>query len=441
MTFNSIHFLIFLPIVILLYWLVPHKFRWVILLIASYYFYMSWNPQLVFLILGTTAVSYFSGILIEKAEKKSTKKLVMAVGVLICLGVLIFFKYSNFLMQSVYDFLNLFGMDLSYTALKLILPVGISFYTFQTLSYIIDVYRGTFKAERHFGYYALFVSYFPQLVAGPIERPGTLIPQLKEEHFLNKDDFLCGMRIMLLGFFRKCVISDIVGIFVKNAFANLDNANSLSMMVTGLLFLIQIYCDFAGYSEIATGVARMMGVKLTRNFDRPFLSQGFGEFFRRWHITLGRWLADYVYIPLGGNRKGTIRKELNMMIVFIVCGLWHGASWNYALWGLYLGVFICLEDVLVKPFLKYLGSKGVNIKGGLIVWTRRIITMILFIPASLIFAAEDVSQIGQIYAKLFHFEALNAVYFNNFTSCLGLTAMGGIFLAIALISLPIAYYY
>ncbi|HIU01313.1 MAG TPA: hypothetical protein IAB64_04995 [Candidatus Coproplasma excrementavium] len=255
MNFNSLQFLIFLPVVLLMYWLLPHRLRWVLLLLASYYFYMSWNAWLVFAILGTTIISYLSAILIERTERRSLKKLFLVLMAIISLGLLVYFKYYNFLIQSAVDFLNLFRMNIESPSLDIILPVGISFYTFQTLSCVIDVYNGSLKAERHFGYYALYVSYFPQLVAGPIERAGDLLPQLKAEHFFSREDFESGFRILLVGFFRKCVVADFCSLFVNNVFANLGEATGIAM-----------------------GCARMMGVKLTRNFNRPYLAQSYTEF-------------------------------------------------------------------------------------------------------------------------------------------------------------------
>lgn len=403
MNFNSLQFLIFLPIVLLLYWILPHKFRWVLLLIASYYFYMSWNAWLVFAILGTTAVSYAAGRLIAGTQNSAAKKWLLALTVIICLGTLIFFKYFNFLVQSATDFLNLFALDIHSRTLDIILPVGISFYTFQTLSYVIDVYRGE-TAEKHFGYYALFVSYFPQLVAGPIERSGDLLPQLHTEQKINWEDFEAGFRILLCGFFRKCVVADFCGIFVNNVFNNLSGATGLSVFIASALFCIQMYCDFAGYSEIAMGSARMMGVKLTRNFDRPYLAQSYTEFFRRWHITLNRWFTDYLYIPLGGNRKGKFRKVINTIIVFLLCGLWHGANWTYVLWGLYAGVWVCIEGLLKKPAQKIISKKCIDLNKDWIKLLRRGIMFMIFIPAALIFRSSSVSQIGEALSKISVFD-------------------------------------
>ncbi len=352
MSFNSLHFLIFFALVLALYWVIPNRFRWILLLAASYYFYMSWNAVLVFLIAGTTLVSYGASIAIEKTKRVSIKKLLLALTLIVCLGTLVFFKYFNFLLKSAIDFLNLFSLNIDSFALDLLLPVGISFYTFQTLSYVIDVYRGDFKAEKHLGYYALYVSYFPQLVAGPIERPGDLLPQLRGEHKFNTDDLSAGFRIMLTGFFRKCVVADFCGIYVNNVYNNIDGANSLAVLIASALFCVQMYCDFAGYSEIALGAARMMGVRLTENFDRPYLAQSFTGFFRRWHITLTRWFTYYLYIPLGGNRQGTFRTYVNNFLTMLIGGLWHGAAWKFVFWGAMHGVGLAVNKAC-RPLTKH----------------------------------------------------------------------------------------
>ncbi len=401
MNFNSIEFLIYLAIVLVLYFVIPHRFRWVILLAASYYFYMSWNVTLIVLIVGTTLVSYLAALFMEKTEKKAIKKLLLILTLVICLGVLFFFKYFEFLLGSVVDVLNLFSLNIPDVALNILLPVGISFYTFQTLSYVIDVYRGDYKAEKHFGYYALFVSYFPQLVAGPIERIDNLLPQIKAEHKFNWDDMYMGFKIALGGFFRKCVVADFCGIFVNNVFGNVAEANSLSVFLAGVLFAIQMYNDFAGYSDIATGVARMMGVKLMKNFDRPYLSTSFTEFFRRWHISLTKWFTDYVYIPLGGSRKGQARKVLNIFIVFLLCGLWHGANWTYVLWGLYSAVIQGIETVMRKPFGKFCEKCKINLQNPAVMLVRRAILFMLVVFGAFIFRSQSVGQLGEVLTKLF----------------------------------------
>ena len=299
MNFNSWQFLVFLPVVVALFWILPHRVRWAMLLVASYIFYMSWNVWLIVLIMITTLTAYVAAIGIETTENIRLKKLWLAVALIICLGLLVFFKYINFILESTIGVIRLFGGQVDDIVLNIILPVGISFYTFQTLSYVIDVYRGDFKAERHFGYFALYVVYFPQLVAGPIEKPATLLPQLKSEQKLNEEDMFAGAKLLLSGFFRKCVVADFCGVFVDKVYADLSNANALAVFVASAMFLIQIYNDFAGYSEIAMGSARLMGVKLSKNFDKPLTSTSYTEFFRRWHITLNQWFTHYLYIPLG----------------------------------------------------------------------------------------------------------------------------------------------
>lgn len=401
MNFNSLQFLIFLAVVLLLYWLLPHKVRWILLLVASYFFYMSWNPWLVFLILGTTVISYGAALAIAKTEKKSLKKFWLVFTLVVCLGVLFVFKYLDFTIQSVVDFFNLFSLNLDGFAFNLLLPVGISFYTFQTLSYVIDVYRGDIAPERHFGYYALFVCYFPQLVAGPIERADNLIPQLKAPHAINADDMYSGLRIFLYGFFLKCVIADFCGIFVNNVFSDTANATSLSVFISGLLFTLQMFGDFAGYSLIATGTARMMGVRLTRNFDRPYLATSYTDFFHRWHITLTRWFTDYLYIPLGGSRKGKCRRVLNTFIVFFLCGLWHGANWTYVLWGMYAAFFISVESLLRGAAGRFFKKRNIDCNGTMFTFFRRVIMWIIFVPAAIIFRSVSVAQAGDMFLILF----------------------------------------
>lgn len=421
MNFNSFEFLIFLPTVIVLYWLVPHRFRWFVLLLASYFFYMSWNAWLIFAILGTTCVSYGAAILIGKTQNIKIKKLLLALAIIICLGTLVFFKYFNFLIQSAIDFLNLFALNIKSPALDIILPVGISFYTFQTLSYVIDVYRGKFAPEKHLGYYALFVAYFPQLVAGPIEKPGDLLPQLRAEHNLNWDDMSEGFRWLLSGFFRKCVVADFCGIFVNNIFANVSEANSLAIFLGGLLFFIQMYCDFAGYSEIAMGCARMMGVKLTKNFDRPELSLSTSEFFRRWHITLGRWFTEYLYFPLGGSRKGKVRTVINTIIVFTLSGLWHGANWTFVVWGIFCGVILCLENILRKPFGKFLEKKNIDKNSFAIIALRRVWAISIAVTTSLIFRAQSLPEVGALFAGMFTRVGVGVDYVNSTLATAGLS--------------------
>lgn len=345
MSFNSIAFAIFLPIVFLLYWSIPKKYQWVILLISSYYFYMSWNAVYVFLILFTTGVSYLCGRLLADVQSKQTKKLILFGSTSICLCVLFLFKYFNFFISTFCSFAQLFSLQLHPITLNLILPVGISFYTFQTLSYVIDVYYGRVQPEKHFGKYAVFISFFPQLVAGPIERTENLLPQIKEEHCFQYEDAVYGLRQMLWGFFKKVVIADTLANYVDIVYDDTFSYAGGVLLIAVIFFSIQIYCDFSGYSDIAIGTARLFGIRLMTNFKSPYFSSSVNEFWRRWHISLSTWFRDYVYIPLGGNRRGRIRKYINTLITFLLSGLWHGASGTFIFWGGIHGCAQIVEDI------------------------------------------------------------------------------------------------
>ena len=433
MTFNSWQFLIFLPIVVILYFIVPHKFRWIVLLLASYYAYMSWNPWLVFLILATTIVSYLAGVLMPKTQNQKVKKLLLVITIIVCLGILIFFKYFNFLLGSVISFLNLFSMNIHSVALDIILPIGISFYTFQTLSYVIDVYRGKFAPEKHFGYFALYVSFFPQLVAGPIERPENLLPQLKAEHKLNKEDLLAGLQLLAVGFFRKCVVADFCGIFVNNVYSDLSSANTLALLAAGALFMVQLYCDFGGYSEIAAGSARLMGIKLSVNFNRPFRETSLQRSMKNWHITLTSWFMDYVYIPLGGNRKGKARQILNIFIVYALCGLWHGANWTFVLWGLFVGTLMILENIIRKHVRKYAKEHNIDYNKPWINVFRRIGVFFILMFSTYFFRAQSISDLGIIYKQLFTSFGFGIPYLKEAMSILGIKIIDLIELALILL--------
>ena len=317
MNFNSLAFLIYLPIVVAVHWLLPHRWRKYWLLAASYFFYMYWDPLFILLILFSTAVDYLCSLGMERRrDKPGIMKALLLASVCMNLGLLFFFKYWDFFGETVNSLCAAASIPYRVPALNLILPVGISFYTFQTMSYTIDVYRGDQTAERDPVSFALFVTYFPQLVAGPIEKPADLLPQLKAEKRFSWDDLAAGLRIALCGFFRKCAVADVCGVFVNRVFAGAETANSLAIACAGGLSCIQMYCDFAGYSEIAAGCARMMGVRLMRNFDRPYLAQSYTEFFRRWHISLNRWFTSYLYIPLG-----RLARRCVMFVIFIPAAL------------------------------------------------------------------------------------------------------------------------
>ncbi len=331
MLFNSLSYAVFLPVVFAIYWFLPYKRRWVLLLVASYYFYMSWNPKYAVLILGTI-ISYVSALVLGKCGNKQ-KKIILIGTTVVCLGVLFVFKYYNFAIESAVAFLKICSFNINPTALNLLLPVGISFYTFQTLSYVIDVYKGKIKPERHFGYYATFVSFFPQLVAGPIERTDNLLPQIKKKHNFDYTLATYGLKLMAWGYFKKIVIADTLAVYVDKVYNHLTWYSGFSLVAATFFFTLQIYCDFSGYSDIAIGSAKLMGINLMTNFKSPYLSSSVKEFWSRWHISLSTWFRDYVYIPLGGNRGGKFKRNRNILITFLVSGLWHGANWTYVIWG------------------------------------------------------------------------------------------------------------
>lgn len=354
MLFNSFEFLIFFPVVCIVYFLLKNN-RWRIpfLLLASYYFYMNWKPVYAVLIMTSTVLTYLCGLLVERyADNKPKKKAFLVTSLVINFAILFVFKYFNFINESVFSLLELAGIQWTVPNLDVLLPVGISFYTFQAVGYSIDVYRGTIKAERNFMTYALFVSFFPQLVAGPIERAKNLLPQFHEEHRFKYNDAVDGLKQMLWGFFMKLCVADILSEYVNAVFNNVAQHNGTSMIIATIFFTFQIYCDFGGYSNIAIGAARIMGFRLMENFHRPYFSLNIKEFWKRWHISLSSWFMDYVYIPLGGNRVKYPRHLLNLMITFLVSGLWHGANWTFVIWGGLHGTYQVFGNMWRKYFHK-----------------------------------------------------------------------------------------
>lgn len=401
MTFNSVEFLIFFPIVALLYFLLPRRARWPMLLIASYYFYMFYEAELVFLIFGTTLISWVSSLVIEKTEKKGVKRLFLTLTLVACLGTLFVYKYLGFLFESFLGIAELLGFARPDIVIDLVLPVGISFYTFQTLSYVIDVYRGKIQCEKNFFFYALFVSFFPQLVAGPIERPDNLIPQLREEHKFDKDNFSRGIRVMLLGFFKKICVADLLSVYVTEIYNAPDGATGLGVILATVLFAVEIYCDFSGYTDIATGCARIMGIRLMKNFDHPYTAVSVKDFWSRWHISLSSWFRDYLYIPLGGNRTSRPRHLFNLFFVFLVSGLWHGANWTFVIWGALHGVYQIVGNLTRPARDRLLTRCGLDTKGAVVVNARRVVTFFLVTFAWLLFRANSISDAIALLSKVF----------------------------------------
>ena len=350
MLFNSNAFYLFLPIVFLVYWLTPRRFRWGVLLVSSYYFYMSADAQYVLLLLLTTAVSYGTALGIQHTESRSKKKFCMGAALLVCLGLLFFFKYFNFLSGTVTALLKSISLPVSEVTLELVLPVGISFYIFQSLGYVIDVYKGKTRACAHFGKYAAFVSFFPLLLAGPIERAEHLLPQLEKEHSFNCDRAIEGAKLIAWGYFKKIAIADVVVSLEDVVYDNVTVYTWLALGVATFFYAFQVYCDFSGYSDIARGVAKLLDIELMTNFKSPYFAASLKEFWSRWHISLSTWFRDYVYIPLGGSRRGEWRTQRNLLITFLVSGLWHGASWTYVIWGGLHGLGQIVEKMWNRRF-------------------------------------------------------------------------------------------
>ena len=344
MLFNSIQYMIFLPIVFFIYYILPHKFRNIFLLIASLYFYGSWMPKYLILICGTIFITYLTSILIDKYEKH--KKFFLFLGIIINILILIVFKYKNFFIDNINSLFAILNLDFSISnKFNFMLPVGISFYTFQSIGYCIDVYRKDVKCEKNFINYAVFVTFFPQLVAGPIERSKNLLRQFNEKHDFKYEKGVEGLRYILAGMYRKVVIADLCAVIVNGVYNNIYNYRGILLLFATFLFAIQIYCDFSGYSMIAIGSGKLLGFDLMENFKSPYLSSSVKEFWNRWHISLSTWFRDYIYYPLGGSKKGTKRKMINLAIVFLISGLWHGAAWTFVIWGMLHAFFRIMEEI------------------------------------------------------------------------------------------------
>ena len=355
MLFNSLPFIVFFPLVVALYFAFPYRIRWLLLLVASYVFYMWWNPRYAVLIFTSTVIDYFAALQMGKQPDRRGRRKYLYISLLGNLGLLGFFKYFNFLNESIRAVMDSTGVPYPVPALDILLPVGISFYTFQTLGYAVDVYRGDQKPERHFGIFALYVSFFPQLVAGPIERSKRLMPQLHTRHPWSYERTLAGLRLMLWGFFKKVLIADGLAEVVDFIYGDPTAQTGIQLAVGNYVFAVQIYCDFSGYSDIACGAAKVMGYDLMENFRRPYFSESMAEFWRRWHISLMTWFRDYVYFPLGGGRVGRWRTYRNIMIVFLISGIWHGASWKFVVWGAFNAVIL-----IVTPWAIVLASWGLH---------------------------------------------------------------------------------
>ena len=391
MLFNSSAFLVFFPLVCTAYFLLPHRFRWILLLGASCWFYMAFVPVYILILAFTILVDYVAGILIEDSTGRR-RRLYLVASIIANTGVLAIFKYWNFLNQNIGEIFHSAGLAYSVPDLGILLPIGLSFHTFQSLSYTIEVYRGNLKAERHAGIFALFVMFFPQLVAGPIERGQALLHQFHEPKRFSYAATEWGLVKIVHGFFKKVVVADGLSGYVDSVYGNADHASSLSLLLATIFFAVQIYCDFSGYSDIAVGTARVLGIELMENFRRPYLSTSMQEFWSRWHISLSSWFRDYVYIPLGGNRVVKWRWYYNLMITFMISGLWHGADWTFVIWGFLHGAYLVLGLMLAGPRARLgtlLGLDRVPRLRAVLNWG---ITMLLVVLAWVFFRASDVHQ-------------------------------------------------
>jgi len=398
MLFNSIQFLVFFPLVTLFYFLLPHRFRWVLLLAASCYFYMFFVPYYILILIFTIIIDYFAGILIEKQSYPKQKKIFLIVSIIANIGVLAIFKYYDFFIDNINSIFHLLNSPDHFEKLSIILPIGLSFHTFQAMSYTIEVYHGKIKAERHFGIYALYVMFYPQLVAGPIERPQNILPQLHRKNIFDAEKLISGLRLMLWGIFKKVVIADTMAQIVNPYYDDVNGSEGWQLLLASYCFAIQIYCDFSGYSDIALGAARTMGYSLMQNFKTPYFSKSISEFWSRWHISLSSWFRDYVYIPLGGNQTSKNKWLRNLIIVFLISGLWHGANWTYIVWGGLHAFFLIFSIMTLKARNKIRASIFRN-HSVLNFWDI-LITFNLVTFAWIFFRANSVSEAFIIIEKI-----------------------------------------
>ena len=403
MLFNSLHFALFLPIVFFLYWFLNRKSLTVqnlLLLVSSYFFYACWDWRFMFLLLFSTLLDYYTGLMMCRTEHPLHKKIWFWLSVSINLGFLLFFKYYNFFVDSATESLSHLGLAVHPWTLKVILPVGISFYTFHGLSYVIDIYKGRIKAEQHFIDYAVFVSFFPLLVAGPIERATHLLPQIKRKRSFDYAVAVDGLRQILWGLFKKIVIADQCAEYANIIFNSSDHASGSTLLLGALFFSFQIYGDFSGYSDIALGTARLFGIDLLRNFAFPYFSRDIAEFWRRWHISLSSWFRDYLYIPLGGSKGSLWMKVRNTFIIFIVSGFWHGANWTFIVWGFLNALFI-MPSILMNTNRNHLETVA---QGKLLPTLKESFSMALTFGLTVIawifFRAASVTQAWQIITKI-----------------------------------------
>ncbi|MGB4938342.1 MAG: MBOAT family O-acyltransferase, partial [Ferruginibacter sp.] len=389
--FNSLEFLLFFIVVTTIFFALPHKYRWFHLLAASCYFYMAFVPIYIVILFGTIIIDYFAGIWIERATG-TRRKWLLIISIISNIGVLVVFKYYNFFLDNLNAATGHADSDTVFPYLNILLPIGLSFHTFQALSYTIEVYRGNHKAEKHFGIYALYVMFYPQLVAGPIERPQNVLHQFHEKKFFDANDFFIGFKMMIWGFFKKIVIADRLAILVNQVYNHPTEHNATMLLIATVFFAIQIYCDFSGYSSIAIGAARVMGFRLMTNFNNPYQARSINEFWKRWHISLSTWFRDYLYISMGGNRVSVPRWYFNLFFVFLVSGFWHGANWTFLIWGALHGLYLVAEILVSKTRETGAGKNGLPKYSGVRRFLQVCLTFTLVTFAWIFFRANSVSD-------------------------------------------------
>jgi alginate O-acetyltransferase complex protein AlgI len=399
MLFNSIEFLFFFIVVTTAFFLIPHKFRWFLLLAASSYFYMFFKPVYILILAFTIFIDYFAGILIENEHDKKRKKIFLIASIVSNIGVLAIFKYYNFFNENLTVLANSLGVENKFPVLEILLPIGLSFHTFQAMSYTFEVYYGRQKAEKHLGIYALYVMFYPQLVAGPIERPQHILPQLHQKKYFTYENAIAGLNLIALGLFKKIVVADRLAIYVNSFYNDVEGANSISAFFAICFFSIQIYCDFSGYSDIARGTARFMGYDLMVNFKNPYSAQSISDFWNRWHISLSTWFRDYLYIPLGGSWVPKWKWIRNLTIVFLLSGLWHGANWTFIVWGALHAAYLIFAIVTKDIRNKIIPSLGIFTK-----YVNQVIVFALVTFAWIFFRAENFEKANLVISKLLSFD-------------------------------------
>jgi D-alanyl-lipoteichoic acid acyltransferase DltB (MBOAT superfamily) len=407
MLFNTLEFIIFFPIVVMIYFALPYRFRWMLLLAASCYFYMCWKAEYILLLFLSTSIDYWAALQMSHTAVQAQRKRYLLLSLFTNLGILFAFKYFNLFNETARALFNQFNIFYGVPAFELLLPVGISFYTFHALSYTIDVYHGIRPPEKHLGMFMLYVTFFPQLVAGPISRAHTMLPELYKKYDFDYRRVVSGLQLIIWGFFKKVVIADTLGVYVNAVYNSPGEHYGLPVILATYFFAFQIYCDFSGYTDIAIGSAQIMGYNLMENFRRPYLSRSISEFWKRWHISLSTWFRDYLYIPLGGNKVPKWRWYFNLFIVFLISGLWHGANWTFVVWGALHGAYLVCSLWTSEMRVKVVQFFGLSRLPTVHRYLQIFITFHLVLLGWIFFRANSISDAFLLLTNMFHIELLD----------------------------------